>query len=443
MRQLLAPLITLCLALPAFAESDVELSAAEARRNARIDAFLLDSMRAADLDAWIILTREGNFDPLSEDFGFHLGRGALIFLDLGDRASRWAVVSSLDLVPLRQSGIYDEIIGFERNQSFEEVLEEVLGRALEGLEIERIGINTSETSGIADGLTATFLELLKRALGPRRSSQLVSAETAVLSFRSKKLPEEIDIYRRAVAATRDILHETFTGGFLRPGVTTQAELRDHVQALAAERGYTELSWEREACPGVYSGLFTDLSHAEPSARVIQPGDILWVDFGVRDSGLATDMIRAGYLLRPGETEPPAEVQRMFTTLLAANRAAVAAMRPGVAGWEVDAAARRVVTEAGYPEFFHATGHPVGREVHGAGPSPGPRGVKYGAAVELRLEAGQIFAIEPSVMLPREELGGAWIINVEEEVLVMPDGAEYLVPPQSELYLVPAPLGSGK
>ena len=82
--------------------------------------------------------------------------------------------------------------------------------------------------------------------------------------------------------------------------------------------------------------------------MIQPGDILWVDFGVRDSGLATDMIRAGYLLRPGETEPPPEVERMFTTLLAANRAAVAAMRPGVAGWEVDAAARRVVTDAGYP-----------------------------------------------------------------------------------------------
>ena len=247
--------VALLLTLPVIATERVsaELSEAEQRRNARIDAFLLDSMRAADLDAWIILTREGNFDPLSEDFGFHLGRGALIFLDGGGRATRWAVVSSLDLVPLRQSGIYDQIVGFERDQSFEEVLGEVLGRAFGTQKIERIGINTSETSGIADGLSATFLELLRRALGAEQAQKLVSAETAVLSFRSKKLPEEIDIYRRAVAITRDILHQTFTGGFLKPGVTTQAELRDHVQALAAERGYTELAWEEEACPGFTPG----------------------------------------------------------------------------------------------------------------------------------------------------------------------------------------------
>lgn len=260
MRRMVISVFALLLVLPVVAESsDAELSAAEKRRNARIDAFLLDSMRAANLDAWIILTREGNFDPLSEDFGFYLGRGALIFLDRGERAARWAVVSSLDLVPLRQSAIYDEIVGFERNQSLEEVLGEVLDRAFADHRVERIGINTSETSGIADGLSATFLELLQRALGPTRTSLLVSAETAVMSFRSKKLPEEIDIYRRAVATTRDILHETFTDGFLRPGVTTQAELRDHVQALAAARGYTELSWEAESfgCrrrPGLSGGL---------------------------------------------------------------------------------------------------------------------------------------------------------------------------------------------
>ena len=414
---------------PVAAELDASL------RNERIDSFLLESMRAGDLDAWVILTREGNMDPLSGDFGFHLGTGALIFLDRGGpRAERLALVSSLDLVPLRESGIYDRVHTFERDQRFEDEL----AKLLKDIDAERIGVNMSDAVGVADGLSASFHRLLKNALGPDKAGRLVSAERAILSFRSKKLPAEIQLYRKAVAVTREILHETFTGGFIRPGVTTRKDVRDHVHELAARRGYSETAWEREGCPGVYSGLFRDLSHASPDEQVIEPGDILWVDFGIRFHGYTTDMIRAGYLLRPGETEPPPEVQRMFDTSKAANRAAVAAMRPGAAGYEVDAAARKVVTDAGYPEFFHATGHPVGIEVHGAGPRLGPKGPKYGSAVDLRLEAGQIFAIEPSVMLPKEELGGSWIVNIEEEVLVTEDGAVYLSPPQEELYLLPAP-----
>lgn len=70
----------------------------------------MDSMRYGGLDAWIVLTREGNPDPLSMDFGFHLGRAALIFLDRGgQRVERWALISSLDEVVLSESQIYDRV----------------------------------------------------------------------------------------------------------------------------------------------------------------------------------------------------------------------------------------------------------------------------------------------------------------------------------------------
>ena len=124
------------------------------RRNARIDAFLLGSMRSGGIEAWIVLIREGNFDPLSDDFGFHLGRAALVFEDRGeDRMERWAFVSSLDVVPLRETGIYDRVETFERDGSFEEKL----AMLIDDLEAERIGVNVSETSGIADGLSATLV----------------------------------------------------------------------------------------------------------------------------------------------------------------------------------------------------------------------------------------------------------------------------------------------
>ena len=141
------------------------------RRSERIDAFLLESMRAGDIDAWVLLTREGNFDPLSEDFGFHLGRGALVFWDQGgERVTRWALVTSLDVVPLRDTGIYDRVEIFERDESFEDALTRLLGE----LDAERIGVNMSTTSGIADGLSATFHGVLTRALG-ERADRLVSA----------------------------------------------------------------------------------------------------------------------------------------------------------------------------------------------------------------------------------------------------------------------------
>jgi Xaa-Pro aminopeptidase len=421
------------------ASDEAPLSATEERRNARIDEFLLESMRTGELDVWITLTREGNFDPLSSDFGFSIGRGALVFIDRknGDhaRVERKAVVSSLDISPLKASGIYDELIAVERDQSFEEVLAEHLDTWLSGLpEDLRIGINSSDGSGIADGLTASFRDLLERALGEQAPS-MVSSEVSVLSFRSKKLPAEIELYRDATRITREILHETMTDGFIVPGTVTQAALRDHVQEIAGRRGFSETAWEPEHCPGVYSGPFEDLSHAEPGSRVIEAGDILWVDFGIRYEAYATDMIRAAYILRPGESEAPLEIAKMFATAKAANRAAVTAMRPGALGYQVDAAARAVVTDAGYPEFFHSTGHPVGFEVHGAGPALGKRGDRGSAASEMPLEAGQIFAVEPSVMLPRE--GGPWILNIEEEVLITEEGAEYMTPPQEELYLIGA------
>jgi len=401
------------------------------RRNERVDAFLLDSMRAGNIDAWIVVTREGNFDPLSEDFGFHLGRGALVFWDRGgDRVTRWALVSSLDVVPLLDTGIYDRVETFERNEPFEKRLAELLGE----LDADRIGVNMSTTSGIADGLSATYLDVLKRALGPK-ADRIVSAETTILSFRSKRLPSEVGLYRKAALDTHEVIMEALTGGFVEPGKTTQRALHDHVQALAKERGYPELAWERDQCPGVYSGLFRDLSHAAAKEVVIEPGDILWVDFGVRFEGYTTDVIRAAYVLRPGEAEAPPDVQRMFDTLERANEGAMKAMKPGALGWEVDAVAREVVTEAGYPEFFHSTGHPVGRVVHGAGPSLGPKSSGSGVAVGLRLEPGQIFAVEPSVMRKMPELGGAYIINMEEEVLVTETGSEYLTPHQKELILI--------
>jgi Xaa-Pro aminopeptidase len=114
-------------------------------------------------------------------------------------------------------------------------------------------------------------------------------------------------------------------------------------------------------------------------------------------------------------------------MVRAIEAAVAAMKPGVLGKEVDAVARRVVTDAGYPEFKHATGHHLGRLAHDGGGILGPEWERYGDTPNQPLEAGHVYTVEPS--LP---VAGYGHMGIEEDVLVTENGAEFLHQPQTRM-----------
>jgi Xaa-Pro aminopeptidase len=126
---------------------------------------------------------------------------------------------------------------------------------------------------------------------------------------------------------------------------------------------------------------------------------------------------------------PEEVWRAFATVVRAIDAAAAVLRPGVRGHEVDAAARRVVVKAGYPEFKHGVGHGLGRAVHDGGTLLGPRWPCYGRNTEAAVEAGNVFTLELGVATPAGHVG------LEEDVLVTERGVEFLSTPQRELILV--------
>jgi Xaa-Pro aminopeptidase len=136
-----------------------------------------------------------------------------------------------------------------------------------------------------------------------------------------------------------------------------------------------------------------------------------------------------YVRRPGESGPPDDVQRVFEAVVRAIDAGAAALRPGVRGFEVDATARQVVVEAGYPEFKHGLGHGLGRAVHDGGTLLGPRWPCYGRNTEAAVEAGNVFTLELGVPTSAGRVGRVVV------VLVTAAGCEFLSTRQRDLVLV--------
>jgi Xaa-Pro dipeptidase len=138
-----------------------------------------------------------------------------------------------------------------------------------------------------------------------------------------------------------------------------------------------------------------------------------------------------YLPSAEEPEPPPAVSRAFRACLDAIEAARNVLYPGVAGWQVDAAARGALVAAGYPEYMHAVGHSVGLACHDGGPLLGPRWPRYGETPERPVEPSSVYTLELGTATERGYIG------LEDEVLVTEQGARYLSSAQRELILADA------
>lgn len=383
----------------------------------------IDILKEKEIDLWLTFVREtsGVRDPV---LNFILGPADLTWesaLLLTRSGRKIAIIGRLEAEEVGRLGVYDEIIPYDTAVSG--LLRETLAK----LDPQQIAVNFSHNNVHADGLThAMYLKLRAYLEGTPYAERLVSAEAVISSLRGRKTAAETGKIRRAVEITEQIYAKTFE--FIRVGMS-EKEVAAFMHAQMAEAG-VGFAWPQGSNPAVNSGPDSVVGHAGPTDIQIQPGHLLHFDFGVKFDEYCSDIQRMVYILRPGETDAPAEVRRGFETVRAAVEACRAVLKPGVAGKDADAAARQTVTAAGYPEYMYGTGHQLGRVAHDGGALLGPLWEKYGDQPNQRVEAGNVYTIEPGLAVP-----GYGYIGLEEDVLVTESGADYLGEPQRKLILL--------
>jgi Xaa-Pro aminopeptidase len=374
------------------------------------------------LDCWLTFARETDLHPdpgVEQVVGAGVVRNSAFLFGAG--GERIAIVANFDTSAIRAKGVFREVVGYDED------IRGPLLAALDRLDPRSIGLNYSTDDVTADGLTHGHWLLLRQLLGGTSYlDRLTTAAPLLARLRGRKTPTEVERIRRAVAVTERVVGRLTTE--IRPGLS-ERDLAAFVRARFAEFGVSP-AWPAEGCPIVNTGPASDLGHTYPSADVrVEPGHLVHVDLGVRLDGYCSDLQRMWYVRRPGESGPPDEVRRAFDTVVRAIDVGAAVLRPGAKGFEVDATARRVVVEAGYPEFKHGLGHGLGRAVHDGGTLLGPRWPCYGRNTEAAVEAGNVFTLELGVPT------AAGLVGLEEDVLVTATGCEFLSSRQRDLVLV--------
>ena len=379
-------------------------------------------LKEKNIDMWLTFLRESSttHDPaLDLIFGSSCTwQTAFIITSTGKTI---AIAGTLDIANINSTGLYNEVIGYV--DSIKEPLLNILKRESP----EKIAINTSQNDVMADGLTHGMYNILTGYLKEINfDDKLISSEEIISALRGRKSMSEIKAIESAIIETEKIFEKV--NDYIKPGLT-EKQIADFI-LNEVEKADLKTAWEKETCPAVFTGPESAGAHAGPTGRKIEPGHILNIDFGVKKNGYCSDLQRTWYFLKHGEDKAPEEVQKAFDIIKEAVERSRQSIKPGIEGGKIDDVARNYITSHGFKEFQHGLGHQIGKSTHDGAGLLCPRWERYGNLPYLKIEEGQVYTLEPRIILD-----GYGVVTLEDIVVVEKNGARYLSHPQKELWLI--------
>ncbi|MEM0962207.1 MAG: M24 family metallopeptidase [Bacteroidota bacterium] len=397
----------------------------------RLETVVPMLMQRAGVDLWILVAREYNEDPVLETMlpATWLSarrRTILVFHDTGDAVERLAV-ARYDVGPFPRA--WDPETQPDQWARLAEIVAE--------RDPERIAINVSETFALADGLTASELDGMMKAMPERYRDRTVPGEPLAIGWLETRTASEMAAYPTVLRVARSILHERLSEAAITPGVTTTDDLawwyRQRVRDLGLSAwfhpGVSVQRPEGTERDGDFSG--------RPDAAVIQPGDLVWVDFGIEYLGLHTDTQQMAYVLQPGETEAPAGLAAGLSATNRVQDLLTTAFTTGRSGNEILADALGAARSEGLAATIYT--HPIGLHGHGAGPTIGLWDQQGGVPGrgDYLLYPNTAHSVELNVAMPVAEWGGQTVrFMLEEDAFFDGETVRYIDPRQEALLLIP-------
>lgn len=393
----------------------------------RLDSVVPKLMREQGIDMWVLVAREYLEDPViatmldAESFSARR-RTILVFFDPGGgKPVERFTVSRYGL-----AGLFEAKWNPEQQPDQWAALAEIIAAR----NPNKIALNVSALSAFADGLTASQREGVLGALSPELRARVVPAEPLAIGWLETRTPAEMAVYPDIVRAAHAIIAEGFSGKVITPGTTTTDDVvwwyRERIAGLKLATWFQpSVNITRAGTPGTLEG-----------DAAIQPGDLLWVDFGITYLGLNTDTQHMGYVLKPGESDAPAGLKAGLAAANAVQDALTSSFKVGATGNDVLAAARGKAIAAGLVPVIYS--HPIGYHGHAAGTpigmwdNQGPR-----AEGQWPMHGDTAWSIELAAKAKVPEWGGQEVgFRLEEDAFFDGTKVQYIDGRQTRFHLVP-------
>jgi Xaa-Pro aminopeptidase len=394
----------------------------------RLDTLIPQIMRAEGIDLWLLVAREYFEEPVVATMldaeNMHARRRTiLIFHDPGEGKP----VERLTVSRYGLGGLFAPAWNPDTQPDQWAAVADIIAAR----NPRKIAINSSDLYQFADGMTLSQYDKFMSALPSTLHERVVSGEGLAIRWLETRLPSEVELYPTVVRIAHAVIGEAFSRRVITPGVTTAEQVqwwyRDRLMQLGLDPWFhPSVAIQRQGRTGMIEG-----------EEVIQPGDLLWTDFGITYLRLNTDTQHLAYVLKPGETAAPAGLRAGLANSNKVQDFLTRAFKVGRSGNEALANARADAIAAGLDPSIYT--HPIGHHGHGAGPAigfwdnqnPDPRG-------SGPIRANTAWSIELTSYAAVPEWGGQRVdFRTEEDAFFDGETVRYIDGRQTEITLIPS------